>query len=56
MKQRLTIVFAVAIALVMGLRPALASARTQIPTAHQHGSTMHDRSPHMRSHEPQAHH
>ena len=46
---------AIAFALIAGLSPALASARTQTPSVHQHGSTMHDRSPHMRTHDSQPH-
>jgi len=57
MKLRLAFAFA----LIAGLSPALAVARTQTPSVHQpslhqHGSTFHDRSPHFRSHEPQPHH
>jgi hypothetical protein len=52
MKLRLAFVFA----LIAGLSPALAVARTQTPSVRQHGSTFHDRSPHFRSHEPQPHH
>ena len=57
MKLRIAIVFA----LIAGLSPALALARTQTPSVHQpgihqHGSTFHDRAPHIRSHESQPHH
>lgn len=52
MKLRLAFVFA----LIAGLSPALAVARMQTPSVHQHGSTFHDRSPHQRSHESQPHH
>ncbi len=57
MKLRIAFVFA----LIAGLSPALAVARTQTlsvhqPGIHQHGSTFHDRSPHIRSHESQPHH
>jgi hypothetical protein len=47
---------AIALALIAGLSPALAVARTQTPTVHQHGSTFHDRTPHVRLHESQPHH
>lgn len=47
---------AFALALIAGLSPAFAVARTQTPSVHQHGSTFHDRSPHQRSHESQPHH
>jgi hypothetical protein len=47
---------AIAFALIVGLSPALASARTQTPSVHQHGSTIHDRSPHLHTHESQPHH
>ncbi len=51
----------IAVALIAGLSPALAVARTQTASLHQtslhqHGSSFHDRSPHVRSHESQPHH
>ena len=52
MKLRIAIAFA----LIASLSPALAVARTQTPSVHQHGTTFHDRAPHIRSHESQAHH
>ncbi|WP_263373340.1 hypothetical protein [Granulicella aggregans] len=53
MKLRIALVFA----LVAGLSPVLAEARTQTPSVHQHGSTtIHDRTPHARIHESQPHH
>jgi hypothetical protein len=52
MKLRIALVFA----LVASLSPALALARTQTPSVHSHGATFHDRSPHLRLHEPQPHH
>jgi hypothetical protein len=38
------------------LSPMLAVARTHTPSVHQHGSTIHDRTPHARTHESQPHH
>jgi len=52
MKLRVVLVFA----LVSGLSPALAMARTQTPSVHPHGASLHDRGPHLRLHEPQPHH
>ncbi len=52
MKLRIAIVFA----LVASLSPMLAVARTHTPSVHQHGSTIHDRTPHARTHESQPHH
>jgi hypothetical protein len=47
---------AISLALIAGLSPALAFAKTQTPSVRQHGSTFHDRTPHVRVHESQPHH
>jgi hypothetical protein len=52
MKLRIALVFA----LIAGISPVLAVARTQTPSVRQHGSTIHDRAPHARIHESQPHH
>jgi hypothetical protein len=47
---------AIAVALIAGLSPALASARTQTQSARQHGPSLHDRSSRPHVHESQPHH
>jgi hypothetical protein len=47
---------ALALSLIAGLSPALATAQRQTSSVHQHGSSFHDRSPHIHSHETQPHH
>jgi hypothetical protein len=47
---------AFAFALIASITPALALAQNQAPSAHQHDSSFHDRSPQIHSHAPQPHH
>jgi hypothetical protein len=52
MKLKITL----ALMLIAGLSPALATAQRQNSSIRQHGSSIHDRSPHIHSHETQPHH
>jgi hypothetical protein len=56
MKLKTSVAFTLGAILIAGLSPALAVAKPQTPSVHQHGSSVHDRSPRMHIHESQPHH